>query len=140
MVQCYSVTERSLSNQVIYVNSELDFLRCCISDEVTIYLRLLSCPSLSSGTVAEMVRDLLAFIPATIKSEPPILSGSRPFLPDLGAEADLTPLHLAAHEGNEGVVRILLNIPGVQADGTSRLNVRLARQHASLQVEMSTRK
>ncbi|XP_063885899.1 serine/threonine-protein phosphatase 6 regulatory ankyrin repeat subunit C-like isoform X3 [Scylla paramamosain] len=70
----------------------------------------------------EMVRDLLAHIPATIKSEPPILSGSRPFLPDLGAEADLTPLHLAAHEGNEGVVRILLNIPGVQADGTSRLN------------------
>ncbi|XP_050688189.1 serine/threonine-protein phosphatase 6 regulatory ankyrin repeat subunit C-like isoform X2 [Eriocheir sinensis] len=70
----------------------------------------------------EMVRELLAHIPATIKSEPPILSGGRPFLPDLGAEADLTPLHLAAHEGNEGVVRILLNIPGVQADGTSRLN------------------
>lgn len=80
---------------------------------------------------AEMVRDLLAHIPATIKSEPPILSGGRPFLPDLGAEADLTPLHLAAHEGNEGVVRILLNIPGVQADGTSRLNVRLAYIHVT---------
>lgn len=78
-----------------------------------------------------MVRELLAHIPATIKSEPPILSGGRPFLPDLGAEADLTPLHLAAHEGNEGVVRILLNIPGVQADGTSRLNVRMTHIHAT---------
>lgn len=78
-----------------------------------------------------MVRELLAHIPATIKSEPPILSGGRPFLPDLGAEADLTPLHLAAHEGNEGVVRILLNIPGVQADGTSRLNVSMTRGHAT---------
>lgn len=76
-----------------------------------------------------MVRELLAHIPATIKSEPPILGGGRPFLPDLGAEADLTPLHLAAHEGNEGVVRILLNIPGVQADGISRLNVRMTRVH-----------
>ncbi|XP_069948336.1 serine/threonine-protein phosphatase 6 regulatory ankyrin repeat subunit B-like [Cherax quadricarinatus] len=70
----------------------------------------------------EIVRELLSHIPATIKSEPPILSGGRPFLPDLGAEADLTPLHLAAHEGNEGVVRILFNIPGVQPDVTSRLN------------------
>lgn len=83
------------------------------------------------GPPPEMVRELLAHIPATIKSEPPILSGGRPFLPDLGAEADLTPLHLAAHEGNEGVVRILLNIPGVQADGTSRLNVRMTRGHAT---------
>ncbi|KAG7161085.1 Ankyrin-3-like 5, partial [Homarus americanus] len=71
----------------------------------------------------EIVRELLSHIPATIKSDPPILSGGRPFLPDLGAEADLTPLHLAAHEGNEGVVRILFNIPGVQPDVTSRLNV-----------------
>ncbi|XP_069167057.1 serine/threonine-protein phosphatase 6 regulatory ankyrin repeat subunit B [Procambarus clarkii] len=70
----------------------------------------------------EIVRELLTHIPATIKSEPPILSGGRPFLPDLGAEADLTPLHLAAHQGNEGVVRILFNIPGVQPDVTSRLN------------------
>ncbi|XP_042235992.1 serine/threonine-protein phosphatase 6 regulatory ankyrin repeat subunit B-like, partial [Homarus americanus] len=70
----------------------------------------------------EIVRELLSHIPATIKSDPPILSGGRPFLPDLGAEADLTPLHLAAHEGNEGVVRILFNIPGVQPDVTSRLN------------------
>ncbi|ROT61622.1 putative serine/threonine-protein phosphatase 6 regulatory ankyrin repeat subunit B isoform X3 [Penaeus vannamei] len=71
---------------------------------------------------SEIVRELLSHIPATIKSEPPILSGGRPFLPDLGAEADLTPLHLAAHQGNEGVVRILFNIPGVQPDVSSRLN------------------
>ncbi|XP_064110745.1 serine/threonine-protein phosphatase 6 regulatory ankyrin repeat subunit C-like isoform X2 [Macrobrachium nipponense] len=70
----------------------------------------------------EIVRELLSHIPATIKSEPPMMTGGRPFLPDLGAEADLTPLHLAAHEGNEGVVRILFNIPGVQPDVTSRLN------------------
>lgn len=90
---------------------------------------LMSLPPVAASP--EMVRELLAHIPATIKSEPPILSGGRPFLPDLGAEADLTPLHLAAHEGNEGVVRILLNIPGVQADGTSRLNVRLATVHVT---------
>ncbi|KAK3858889.1 hypothetical protein Pcinc_034947, partial [Petrolisthes cinctipes] len=71
----------------------------------------------------EMVRELLSHIPAIIKSEPPVINNNgRPFLPDLGAEADLTPLHLAAYEGNEGVVRILLNIPQVQVDVTSRLN------------------
>ncbi|KAK7084117.1 hypothetical protein SK128_005221, partial [Halocaridina rubra] len=70
----------------------------------------------------EIVRELLSHIPATIKSEAPVMGNSRPFIPELGAEADLTPLHLAAHEGNEGVVRILFNIPGVQPDVTSRLN------------------
>ncbi|CAL4076985.1 unnamed protein product, partial [Meganyctiphanes norvegica] len=71
----------------------------------------------------EIVRELLTHIPAYIKSEPPSIgAGSRPFLPDLGAEADLTPLHLASHEGNEGVVRILFNSPNVLPDVKSRLH------------------
>lgn len=70
-----------------------------------------------------MVRELLSHIPATVMSEPPGSRGEGSLLPNLGSESDLTPLHLAAHQGNEGVVRVLLNLPSVLPDVKSKLNV-----------------
>ncbi|KAL7641411.1 UNVERIFIED_CONTAM: hypothetical protein RMT77_008551 [Armadillidium vulgare] len=70
----------------------------------------------------EMTRELLSHIPAIVKSEPPGVRGEGALLPNLGAEADLTPLHLAAHQGNEGVLRVLLNLPNVLPDVKSKLH------------------
>ena len=72
-----------------------------------------------------MVRELLSYIPATVKSEPPGAGPERALMPNLGIESDLTPLHLAAHQGNEGVIRVLLNIATVLPDVKSKLNVKL---------------
>ena len=74
---------------------------------------------------AEMLRELLTHIPATIPSLPPAAKGGKPFIPALGKESDLTPLHMAAYQGNENVVRVLFNSPGVVADVKSRIHVRI---------------
>lgn len=44
-------------------------------------------------------------------------------LRELDGEAGLTPLHLAAYSGDENVVRLLLNSPGVTVDQPSAQNV-----------------
>ena len=76
-----------------------------------------------------MVRELLSYIPATVKSEPPGGGPEMSLLPKLGAESDLTPLHLAAHQGNEGVLRVLLNLATVLPNVKSRINVRTSKKY-----------
>lgn len=63
----------------------------------------------------ETVRELLTNIPATSVTEPP-LSAASSFIKELGTESGMTPLHMASYSGEENVVRLLLNIEGVQVD------------------------
>lgn len=69
---------------------------------------------------ADTVRELLTYIPGTVKSDSP--NGS-PLVGELGNESGMTPLHLAAYSGNENVVRLLLNSAGVQVDAATTENV-----------------
>lgn len=69
---------------------------------------------------ADTVRELLASVPATVKSETP---SGQSLVPELGTESGMTPLHLAAYSGNENVVRLLLNSAGVQVDAATSENV-----------------
>ena len=69
----------------------------------------------------DVSRELFTHIPPTARSLPPEKNQS--FLPDLGSESDLTPLHYAAYQGNEGVLRMLINFPKVVPDVKTRLHV-----------------
>ena len=71
--------------------------------------------------IAETVREILAHVPAGVRSEAPTSGSSE--LRELDGEAGLTPLHLAAYSGDENVVRLLLNSPGVSVDQPSTQNV-----------------
>jgi len=66
---------------------------------------------------------MLVHVPAGVVSEVPVsLSGSL-VLRQLDGEAGLTPLHLAAYSGDENVVRLLSNSPGVHVEQPSTQNV-----------------
>ena len=66
---------------------------------------------------------MLAYVPAGVRSEPPISLSGTGVLRELDGEAGLAPLHLAAYSGDENVVRLLLNSPGVTVDQPSAQNV-----------------
>ncbi|KAK2716435.1 hypothetical protein QYM36_010851 [Artemia franciscana] len=73
----------------------------------------------------DTVRDLLSQVPAGTRSEVPnhLILASVPVLKELDGESGLTPLHLAAYSGDENVVRLLLNSPGVSVDSPSNQHV-----------------
>ncbi|XP_071807493.1 uncharacterized protein [Asterias amurensis] len=82
-------------------------------------------PSVKTGLTAlhiaahygqsDFVREMLTKVPATVRSEPPAsMPGD---LKEISVhDYGLTPLHLASQSGHEGLVRLLLNFPGVQPD------------------------
>lgn len=74
----------------------------------------------SKSFFTDTVRELLANVPAVVKSDPP--QGAS-LVGELGNESGMTPLHLAAYSGNENVVRLLLNSAGVQVDTATTENV-----------------
>ncbi|KAI8787368.1 ankyrin-3 [Biomphalaria glabrata] len=65
---------------------------------------------------ADFVREMLINVSACVKCEAPV---SLAFGIQWSSEAGMTPLHFAAQSGHEGLVRILLNCPGVQTDSSS---------------------
>ncbi|VDP30840.1 unnamed protein product [Soboliphyme baturini] len=71
----------------------------------------------------EFVRNILVNVSATCKSEPP--GESNPLIvKEMASEYCLTPLHMAAQSEHEGLIRLLLNVPGVQVDmPTATMNV-----------------
>ncbi|XP_067125162.1 serine/threonine-protein phosphatase 6 regulatory ankyrin repeat subunit B-like [Centruroides vittatus] len=69
------------------------------------------------------VREMLTQLPANIRSERPSDGSSE----DYG----FTPLHLAADNGHEGTVRVLLNSTGVQTDASTELQGILALHMAA---------
>lgn len=96
----------------------------------------------SQGQI-DFVREIIAYMPANIKSDPPN-TGEQ--FKDLIAEvrsqrngpvqifslcekqffflqSGLTPLHLACQSGHENLVRLLLNCSGVQVDAATNLHV-----------------
>ncbi|XP_065340589.1 serine/threonine-protein phosphatase 6 regulatory ankyrin repeat subunit C isoform X2 [Cloeon dipterum] len=68
---------------------------------------------------ADTLRELLAHVAGAVKSEAPSGQG---LVEELGSESGMTPLHLAAYSGNEGVVRLLLNSAGVQVESATTEN------------------
>ncbi|KAH9498484.1 hypothetical protein Btru_007628 [Bulinus truncatus] len=65
---------------------------------------------------SDFVREMLINVSACVKCEAPV---SLTFGIQWSSEAGMTPLHFAAQSGHEGLVRILLNCPGVQTDSAS---------------------
>ncbi|RUS85021.1 hypothetical protein EGW08_007205 [Elysia chlorotica] len=84
---------------------------------------------------ADFVREMLIHVPACVKSEPP-LSGA--FGAEWCSESGMTPLHFAAQSGHEGLVRLLLNCPGVQTEapsavtGSTSLHLAAGNGHTSV--------
>ena len=66
---------------------------------------------------------MLTHVPVSVRSEVPASLFGPPVLRELEGEAGLTPLHLAAYSGDENVVRLLLNSPGILVDQPSAQNV-----------------
>lgn len=80
---------------------------------------------------------MLAHVPAGVRSEEPVcLSGSW-VLRQLEGEAGLTPLHLASYSGDENVVRLLLNSPGVLVEQPSAQNVTVFSNYSNHTVKMT---
>ncbi|CAM9425723.1 unnamed protein product [Lampetra fluviatilis] len=72
----------------------------------------------------DIVREMLTKVPATVQSQPPKVSldaSSSSSSKEHLHESGFTPLHLAAESGHEGLVRLLLNYPGVLADAQTNL-------------------
>uniref|UniRef100_A0A0K0F903 ANK_REP_REGION domain-containing protein n=1 Tax=Strongyloides venezuelensis TaxID=75913 RepID=A0A0K0F903_STRVS len=65
----------------------------------------------------DFVIAMLKKVPANVRSEPPIYNHL--VVKEFSTEYGLTPLHLAAQSGHDGLVRMLLNQTGVQVDATS---------------------
>ncbi|CEF67649.1 No mechanoreceptor potential C [Strongyloides ratti] len=65
----------------------------------------------------DFVIAMLKKVPANVRSEPPIYNHL--VVKEFATEYGLTPLHLAAQSGHDGLVRMLLNQTGVQVDATS---------------------
>uniref|UniRef100_A0A914VBG1 Uncharacterized protein n=1 Tax=Plectus sambesii TaxID=2011161 RepID=A0A914VBG1_9BILA len=65
---------------------------------------------------SDFISEMLSYVPASCRSEPPIYNHL--VVKELATEYGLTPLHLAAQSGHDGLVRMLLN-QGVQVDATS---------------------
>ncbi|XP_027200011.2 LOW QUALITY PROTEIN: uncharacterized protein LOC113794122 [Dermatophagoides pteronyssinus] len=61
----------------------------------------------------ECVSEMLPIVPATIKSERPLI--------DPSGDYGITPLHLASQSGHENVVRLLLNSKGVQVEAPTEV-------------------
>ncbi|GFO37187.1 serine/threonine-protein phosphatase 6 regulatory ankyrin repeat subunit a-like [Plakobranchus ocellatus] len=84
---------------------------------------------------AEFVREMLVHVPACVKSEPPATSA---FGAEWCSESGMTPLHFAAQSGHEGLVRLLLNCPGVQTEtpsavtGSTPLHLAAGNGHTSV--------
>jgi len=82
---------------------------------------------------AEIVQDMLQKVPGSIPSECPRGKESTE-----GIEYGFTPLHLSARNGHDGIVRLLLNSPGVKVDAATEgkgfipLHLALMNGHTSV--------
>lgn len=84
----------------------------------------------------DFARELLTSVSATVLSEQPAVMNS--IVKETNAEPGLTPLHLACHSGQENLVRLLLNYPGVQVDSaaenTGMIPLHLAAMHGHIPI------
>ncbi|KAI1722541.1 ankyrin repeats (3 copies) domain-containing protein [Ditylenchus destructor] len=65
---------------------------------------------------SDFVIEMLKHVPASVRSEPPIFNHF--VVKEFSTEYGLTPLHLAAQSGHDGLVRMLIN-QGVSVETTS---------------------